>query len=153
MEERGKIWSGAFVCIFNRNFSKMLLLSRNWQKKKQEGKKWEGKALWGNIGGSIESRETSLQACVREAREEVGISLNPKNLMLICVKKTPEFEPHKFVRYFYAASIDEDARINLNEESDGYGWFDAKSLPEKMLDSRKDILGWWATAKKLISKG
>ena len=142
MEEGNKIWNGAFVCIFNRNFSKILLLSRNWEKKQTEGKLWEGKARWGNIGGSVEAGETPLQACIREADEEIGVKLNFKDLVQVYVKERPAPEQRPYVVHFYAAAIDEDTNIVLNDESYAYKWFDIENLPNETLDDKEDILKW-----------
>jgi len=65
---------GVFVLIFNKDFSKILLIKRNEEKRNKFG------ADWGNIGGKIEFRETSAQACAREIKEEIGLNLNPKKL-------------------------------------------------------------------------
>ncbi len=142
MEERDKIWHGAFVCVFNKSFSKILLLSRNWKKKKREGKVWESKAMWGNIGGSMEAGETPRQACVREAGEEIGVRLNPKDLVQVYVKKRPVSEPKPYVVCFHATTIDEGTKISLNDESYKYRWFSIEKLPNGMLDKKEDILKW-----------
>jgi 8-oxo-dGTP pyrophosphatase MutT (NUDIX family) len=142
LEERSKVWFGAFVCIFNKSFSKILLLSRNWKKKKREGKVWESKATWGNIGGSMEAGETPQQACVREAGEEIGVRLNPKDLVQVHVKKRPVSELKPYVVRFYATTIDEGTKINLNDESYKYRWFSIEKLPNETLDKKEDIIEW-----------
>lgn len=38
---------------------------------------------WETTGGSALTKETSLEAALREAKEELGIKLNPKNAILI----------------------------------------------------------------------
>ena len=147
MAKMDKTWSGAFVCIFNRNFSKILLLARNWEKKKRQGKEWEGGGTWGNIGGSVEPGETPLQACIREAKEEIGINLDPNKLVPVYVKKTPAPEPKQYAIHFYAASIDHKTKIKLNDESYGCKWFSLEDLPDKTLDSKEDLLKWRDLAK------
>jgi len=134
-----KMWSGAFVCIFDKSFSKILLLNR------KNNKEWEDKGGWGNIGGSVEPGETPLHACVREAEEEIGVSLKPEELTLIHVKKTEG--PTPYTIHFYATCIDETTKITLNNESHQYRWFPLSSLPEKMLDDKNDILKWGQMAK------
>jgi 8-oxo-dGTP diphosphatase len=39
--------------------------------------------VWCNIGGSVISGESSRQGCVREVKEEVGIKVNDKELVLL----------------------------------------------------------------------
>lgn len=132
---KNRLWSGTFVCIFNTSFSKILLLERKDSKgdKSQE---------WGNIGGSMELGETPLQACVREAREEIGVRLKQNALKLVQIKKVPLSEPHSQVIHFFTTSIDERTPIELDSESNSYKWFDLEKLPSRLLDDKKDILRW-----------
>jgi len=129
--------------IFNKDFSKILLVKRNEEKRKKYG------ADWGNIGGRIEFGETSIEGCLREIREEIGLNLNPKKLKLLEIKEYPNHssEIHG-IQFIYATSINEKEKITINDEADEYRWFSMKNLPDKMLDSKKDILGSWGKAKK-----
>ena len=134
MVER-KFGLGVIICIFNRNFSKILLLKRNEEKRKRNG------ADWGNVGGKVELGEKLLDACIREAKEEIGIKLNPDKLKLIEIKETPFLtEIHHALHFVYATIIDEKEKIILNEESDEHKWFDLNDLPEKMFDKKEDII-------------
>ncbi len=142
LEEIDRSWSGAYTCIFNRDFSEILLL---WRNKERREKIIAG---WGNVGGTIEPGETPLQTCIREAREEIGVSLKPEDLAFICIKITPKSGPRRWAIHFYSTSIDENTKINLNKESRGYAWFGRKDLPKKTLDTKADILNWWTIAKK-----
>lgn len=141
MENR-KFGLGVFACIFNKNFSKILLVKRNEEKRKKYG------ADWGNIGGRIELGETSVQGCLREIKEEIGLNLDPKKLKLLEILEHPyhSTEIHG-VQFIYSASISEKEKITINDESDEYRWFSLKNLPDKMLDSKKDILKLWKMAK------
>jgi 8-oxo-dGTP pyrophosphatase MutT (NUDIX family) len=145
MENAGAVWNGAYICVFNQDCSKILLLKRSG------GKHGRQRGKWGNVGGSIEPGESPVKACVREAKEETGISLRPEDLVSVCVKRTPESGQPKFAVHFYAASIDENTRIVLSDESDGCEWCDVDNLPERMLDSKKDILSYRAFAKRAFA--
>ncbi|EET90567.1 MAG: NUDIX hydrolase [Candidatus Micrarchaeales archaeon] len=134
---------GAYVCVFNEDFSEMLLL---WRKKeKRDGIEIKG---WGNAGGTVESNETPIQACVREVREETGIALKPEGLVPVGLKKAPDASASKWSIYFFAAPIDGRTDIKLNPESRGYGWFGRDELPEGTLDTKEEILGWWSLAER-----
>ncbi len=137
---KGKRWSGAFVCVFNGDFTKILMLSRKPDPK--HGKRWGRKGEWGNIGGSVEPGETPTQALVREAREEIGVGINPKRLVKVHAKRISQPKLYPCTMNFYATSIKESVKIRLNDESYRYKWFDLKKLPDKMLDNKKDILKW-----------
>jgi 8-oxo-dGTP pyrophosphatase MutT (NUDIX family) len=130
------MWSGAFVCVFDSEYLKILMLKR------RHNKEWEDKGGWGNIGGSVEPDETPVQACIREAREEIGVDLKQEDLVPVYVRKVPESEPNEYLMHFYATSIDINTKIVLNDESDEYRWFNIYALPENMLDDKKDILEW-----------
>ena len=138
MEASSAIWHGAYVCVFNEDFSKILLLKRA----SDRGKKNSGK--WGNVGGSVEPGETPLQACIREANEETGLVLKPEDVVSVYVKRG--------VMYFFAASIPEGTKIVINEESEKYEWFNLENLPEKTLDKKNELLRWKDRAKSGLSK-
>lgn len=143
MAER-KFGLGVFVCIFNRDFSKILLLKRNEEKRKKHG------ADWGNIGGKIELGEMSKDACLREAKEEAGLEINPNNLKFIEVLEKPELYPDWHgVQFIYSTNIDETCNLCVNNESDECKWFPVNNLPDKMLDSKEFILEILKKAKNL----
>jgi len=130
-----KFGLGVVICIFNRNSSKILLLKRNEEKRKRNN------ADWGNVGGKVELGEKLIDACIREAKEEIGIELNPVKLRLIEIKETPFLtEIHHALHFVYATIIEEKERIILNDESEEYKWFDLDNLPDKMFDKKEDII-------------
>ncbi len=146
MENR-KFGLGVIVCIFNRDFSKMLLLKRNEEKRNRN------KADWGNVGGRVKLGEKLVDACLREAKEEIGVDLNPQKLKLIEVKETPFLtDVFHAIHFVYAAILDENKKIILNfngdHESDGYKWFNLKELPDKTLDPKEDLIKLSIAAKK-----
>lgn len=148
MEDR-KFGLGVIVCLFNRDFSKILLLKRNEEKRKRN------KADWGNVGGRVELGEKLMDTCLREAKEEIGIDLNPERLKLIDIKETPFLsEIFHAIHFVYAGILDETEKIILNFngefESEEYKWFNLKELPDKTLDPKEDIIKLSIAAKKLF---
>ena len=142
-----KFGLGVLICIFNRDFSKILLLKRNEEKRKKCG------ADWGNVGGRVELGEMLVDACLREAKEEIGVKLDPKKLKLVDVKESPFLsEISHAIHFVYATIIDEDAEIKLNfkcdHESDCYHWFNLNDLPDKTLDSKEYLIKRSMLAKK-----
>ncbi len=135
MADTAKATIGVFALVFNRDYSKVLLVRRNYEKKSYKGKEW------GNVGGRIDAGETSIEACIREAREETGLKLRPSDLRLLCIIEHPN-TGMGMLHFVYATAIDERVRITLNEESYEYRWFAMGNLPESTLDSRKDIRAW-----------
>lgn len=144
MVER-KFGLGVFVCIFNKDFSKILLIMRNEEKRKKFG------ADWGNIGGKVDFGESLIEACIRETREEIGVNLDSKNVELIEVKEKPfATEIYHTLNFAYATILDEKEKIIINEESDDYKWFELNNLPEKMIDKKEDIIEIAKKAKKVL---
>lgn len=136
---------GVFVCIFNRDFSKILLLKRNKEKRDLN------KASWGNIGGRVEWGEKLVQACIREAKEEIGINLDSNQIKLLDIKEITEnpIAPSvHFLQFLYATHLDEYEKITLDDESEEYQWFEVVNLPDKTLDSKEYLLKLNARAKK-----
>jgi 8-oxo-dGTP diphosphatase len=133
MVER-KFGLGVFVCIFNQDFSKVLLLKRNEEKRKRYD------ADWGNVGGRIELGEMSIDACIREAREEIGLELSPEKIKRVDVKETPYMSKLSHaVHFVYATHFEEDKEVKINDESDEYCWFYLEDLPERMIDDKEYI--------------
>jgi ADP-ribose pyrophosphatase YjhB (NUDIX family) len=125
---------GAFIFIFNRDFSKILLIRRNEEKRKKYG------FDWGLIGGKLEPGESLAEGVIREAREEIGLVITKEQLNFLffedIAKKDRAFTG---VQFNYAISIDENTPLAVNEESDGYVWFPIDELPESMGDSKETV--------------
>jgi ADP-ribose pyrophosphatase YjhB (NUDIX family) len=135
-----KFGLGVLVLIFNKEFSKILLLKRNEEKRKKNN------ADWGFVGGRVELGEKLLDSCIREVREETNLHLNQNDLILIDIKENPFLtEIHHAIWFIYSIGIEEKEKITLNSESEEYGWFDIEKLPERMIDSLEE-------AKNLIKK-
>jgi 8-oxo-dGTP pyrophosphatase MutT (NUDIX family) len=143
-----KFGLGVFVCIFNTDFSKIMLLKRNKEKIIEYG------CDWGNVGGKIELGETSAEACLREAKEECGLNLNKKDTVLISVLEFPDnpyYKEYHVIQFVYSLTISEKTKITINSESDSFQWFDINSLPDKMLDTKEDILKYRKSAIALMT--
>ena len=133
--ENVRVGLGVFVIIFNPDFSKVLFLKRNEEKRKR----WN--ATWGNVGGKLEKREYSLDGILREAREEIGIDLDKSKIKFIHAKEDPNFtDSVHAVHFIYATTLDESTSIKINSESDEYKWFSINNLPDSMLDKPAFIM-------------
>jgi len=77
---RGSRWKkgeyGLVVCVWVHDGKGNLLLTRRAPEKTFPG-------TWENSGGAAKAGETSLQAIVRELREETGIRANPEDFELL----------------------------------------------------------------------
>ncbi len=101
----GELHQVVHVCIFN---SKSLLLVQ----KRQPWKK-EFPGLWDlSVAGSVISGETSRQAAVREAKEELGLDLDLRNTR---PKFTVNFE-HGFDDYYVVKKNIDISRLTLQKD-------------------------------------
>jgi len=125
MAKPEKFGMAVFAFVFNKDFSKILLVKRNEEKKKKYG------FYWGTVGGKIELGEFSDEGIIREAGEEIGVKLEKDKIRMLFVKELPNFMNIAHCVFFmYGAVIDEHEKIILNDESDEYRWFDVDKLPE-----------------------
>jgi ADP-ribose pyrophosphatase YjhB (NUDIX family) len=146
MEKLTRFGIGVFLFIFNKDFSKILLVRRNLEKRDKYG------FAWGTVGGVLEFREYSIDGAIREAKEEIGVEFKKSEVKLMEVNELPHFtkEVHG-IAFKYASVLDEKTKITINEESDGYQWFSLDNLPEdRTLDD--DILAIAKIAKRRFEK-
>ena len=130
-----KFGLGVLICVFNKDFSKILFLKRNKEKREKDG------IDWGNVGGRVELGELLIDACLREAKEEIGVNINPEKLKLIDIKETPYLSDiFHAIHFVYATTLDENQKITINNESEEFKWFRLDSLPDKMFDSKEYII-------------
>jgi len=123
----------AFTFVFNKDFSKILLIKRNEEKRKKWG------FDWGIIGGKVEIGELSNEAVIREIKEEIGIEVNSSQLKFLWFEERPSKVHTSAVHFFYTAVIDENSDIKINEESDEYSWYEIKNVPTSMIETPDKI--------------
>ena len=125
---------GTVLYVFSQNLSRVLLLRLNETKRGRFG------ADWGNVGGKINIGETSLENCIRESEEEIGVRFEPRDLRLLYVKEIPNFyNKIHAVQFVYGTALNELTQILLGKELESYQWFDLSNLPERTLDTKEDF--------------
>jgi 8-oxo-dGTP pyrophosphatase MutT (NUDIX family) len=90
---------------------------------------------WNLPSGKLEHGEDVLSAMVREAREEIGISLSPDSLRLATTVHRRAASHTRVGLVFAAASDPPSQGTPVNAEPHkcgGIGWFPAGSLPAEM---------------------
>ena len=137
---------GTVLYTFNPEFSKVLLLRLNDVKSKKFN------ADWGNVGGKMNVGEPSLDSCIREAGEEIGISFKPEDIKFVYMQEEPNHPVFHIVRFVYATRIREDTRISLGKELAGYSWFEINRLPSRTLDGREDYSRMAEIARSLFKR-
>jgi 8-oxo-dGTP pyrophosphatase MutT (NUDIX family) len=127
--------SGVFLFIFNRDFSKLLMIKRNDEKRKKYG------FDWGVVGGKVEQGEGIIEAGMREAKEEIGIDLRQEQLKFLHYEHheryNKEYPEYKHLGFFYSVVLDESVKIRINDESDEFRWFPINELPSSIIDGER----------------
>ena len=97
---------------------KVLVTQRDWQKSVCPGK-------WENTGGSVLSGETVLEACVREVKEETGLSIPSEAFRYLATIRTKE----AFIDTYLAYTESDLSSVSLQAgETIHYQWLDLESL-------------------------
>ena len=115
VHRRGTPWKkgeyGLVVCVWVYDGKGKLLLTRRAPEKSFAG-------TWENSGGAAQAGETSLQAIVRELREETGIEAAPEEFQIMCSDRdrTTHYD-------FYCLRRSSDTPVILQKgETDDYQW-------------------------------
>lgn len=145
MSKINQFGMATFAGIFNKDFSKVLMIKRNEEKRKKYG------FDWAIVGGKIDFGEYSLDAIIREIKEEIGVEVSKENISLLYVKEDPNWNNLAHVAFFiYGAILDENSKIILNDEAEEYDWFDINNLPKNR--SEDDIVKLRDLTKKIFDK-
>lgn len=95
------------------------------------------KNSWEIVGGVVEDNESPKAACEREIAEEIGLTIQIKNLLVVDYNSYPE-DKHKtesLMFIFDGGMLSEEdiAKIRLQEsELEGYQFFPVDSLPDNL---------------------
>lgn len=95
--------------------------------------------VWSIPKGEIDKGESSLEAAIRETREEAGLSIDPKHLMFLGEKKYKTNRKKIFV-YLYNAKNMEDINPKLNSENDKYLWASLDEAVNMVHEAQSDFI-------------
>ena len=87
-------------------------------------------------GGMIDEGETALQACVREAREELGITLAQQDVQLVHVLHRGRLEgvPADFILFVFRANKwQNEPCIAEADKATWVGWCNPNTVVDKMI--------------------
>lgn len=105
-----------------------------------------GNGCYSLVGGKVEPRETFLQTIIREAKEEIGISLSAHDLSCVHVFQRQGTENELVVLVFCATKWDGDPMNNEPDKCSELKWFELDKLPDNILPAHKQAL-------EMIAKG
>lgn len=86
---------------------------------------------WGYFGGSVETGETSLEAVIRESKEELDVNIRPEELIYLGISTTA-WENHKMIRYMYLYPTDRKEFTVL--EGKGAHWLTFDEVRKRLED-------------------
>ena len=82
--------------------------------------------------GHLEADESIEQCAVREAKEEIGLVINPRDLKLVRVTQTNIFGSAYVGFYFLCETWQGSPSICEPEKCDDLDWFKPDNLPNKL---------------------
>lgn len=109
---------GAGAIIFCTQTKRYLLAHRS--------KSVEQPNTWGIWGGAIREDEKPLEAVKREMREELGLEIHEKPVLIYI------FKSGSFSYWNYRVDVSKEFKPHLNWETQGYGWFAKDDFPEPL---------------------
>lgn len=93
--------------------------------------------MYALMGGHVENNENIFDTAIREAQEELGIKVNPENLIpLMSMQVSPD---HVYF-YFKCNKFENEPKIMEPDQCDDLKYFDIHELPENLIDADKKAL-------------
>jgi 8-oxo-dGTP diphosphatase len=106
------------------------------------GRKIFGAGTWALPGGHLEFNERLIDAACREAKEELGATVTPKELKLVSVfDSLPEEGALHYIHITFEIKNPQwQPRVMEPEECDEWRYFELDDLPDNFLVPHKGIL-------------
>lgn len=93
------------------------------------------------ISGHLEPGEKFSEAIVREAQEEAGITIDPKNLKIVHIMHRKKQNGVEIMDVFFMAEKWSGVLENKEpHKCDDFAWFDIDHLPENLIHCLKIML-------------
>ena len=133
MSERYKCIVAVFLILTRENKGKTeILLQERYNTGYMDGKYDTA------CSGHLEAGESMAMAVIREAKEEINIQVDPKDLELVSV-----FHPYKenYLNVFFSAKKYTGVpEIMEKEKCSDLSWFDIDNLPENTIERVRRVL-------------
>ena len=98
--------------------------------------------LYSLPSGHVEARESAVMAAIREAKEEIGITIDPVDLAFVHVGyRLAEERDHERVDFYFEITKWTDELYNAEpEKCDDLQWFLEDALPDNMIPAVRQAL-------------
>ncbi len=119
----------AYVGIILKKDNQVLLVKRT-------NTDWAS-GYWNFPGGLLEENEALINAAIREAQEEIGVTLNAQDMKLVQVLHVRKSETNTKDIFGFGFLTEKWHGTPINNEPHRHseiGWFDLDSLPDKLTD-------------------
>lgn len=98
---------------------------------------------WGLPGGKIDFYETAPAAAKREVKEELGIGVEPMELLCVVDQIDRAGGTHWVAPVYLAEAFEGTPWIVEPDKHDGLGWFALDTLPEPLTTSTIVAMAAW----------
>jgi 8-oxo-dGTP pyrophosphatase MutT (NUDIX family) len=108
---------------------------------------------WGLLAGKVEQNETFTAAAIREAFEEGGITVKPRNLHLKLIAQRHADDSDWVDAIFEATEWEGEAHNAEPHMHSNLDWFDLNALPENTIPAIKTFLEAIQSGKTYLEYG
>lgn len=112
--------------------------------------------LWDlSCSGHVEHGENMTQTAVREANEELDITISPEDIKFFTFvhKREKEWDLTYYNAYFVCEHYAGEPRIAEPEKCSELKWFDIDNLPEDLINDRKKAIAAYLSGVHYIEYG
>lgn len=98
---------------------------------------------WAGAAGHVEDGESTVAAAVREAREEVGVSVRAGDLLPLCAmhRRHSDKAVDQRVDFFFSCSRwSGEPAMREPDKADALDWFDMTALPDPVVPHERFVL-------------
>ena len=121
-----KLLVGANIIAFDKS-KRVLLAQHSWKERYQ----------WRTPGGLVERNEDVGKALIREMKEELGLNIKSKDLVLVDIRINKDF-PRVDVYYLYLKKV--FVNIIPNSEIKRIKFFKVSNLPQSLFPGQAEVI-------------
>jgi 8-oxo-dGTP diphosphatase len=100
-----------------------------------------GNGMYNFVSGHIDGNEPASKAMIREAKEEIGIDIQEKDLKFVHTQHSTFVDGKEYVYFFFSANTWQgEPKIMETNKSDDLAWFSLNDLPHNFITNQKDVL-------------